>query len=83
MSAGVQILLLVVAVLAATSAVALPFLRPPAQADEPAGLAERDADRARLFAALEELGRDRRSGMISDTDYAAAVGEVRRRLARL
>ena len=83
MSAGIELALLVVAVLAAGAVVSLPLFRPPAQAEEQPALAAREEARARLFAALEELGRDRRSGMISDTDYAAAVGEVRRRLARL
>jgi cytochrome c-type biogenesis protein CcmI len=80
---GIQIAFLVLAVLAATSCVALPFVRPPADAGEQPALGALDESRARLFAALEELGRDRKAGMISEADFATAVGEIRRRLARL
>jgi cytochrome c-type biogenesis protein CcmI len=79
-SAALEIALLAVTVAAAASWVALPLLRPPAQADEQP---VRDESRGRLFAALEELGRDRKAGMISPADYAAAVSEIRRRLSQL
>jgi cytochrome c-type biogenesis protein CcmI len=83
MSAGIQVALLAVTVLTAVWLVAIPILRPSAAAGEQPALAAREEERARLFAALEELGRDRKSGMISQADYEPAVGEIRSRLARL
>ena len=83
MSAGIELALLVVAVLAAGAVVSLPLFRPPAQAEEQPALAAREEARARLFAALEELGRDLKAGMISRSDYEPAVVEIRRRLSRL
>ena len=66
--------------------VALPFLRDPAPASDE--LHELDAaERARLdaeeerdraLAALKELEADHRAGRISDEDYRAVVGIVRR-----
>lgn len=66
--------------------VALPFLREPAPESD--GLHELDAaERARLdaeeerdraLAALKELEADHRAGRISDEDYRAVVGVVRR-----
>jgi len=82
-SAGIEIVLLVAAVVAAASCVALPLWRPPAEAEEHPVLAARDESRARLFAALGELARDRQAGMISPTDYEAALSEIRNRLSRL
>lgn len=83
MSAGIELAILVIAVIAAVALVLLPFFRPPAGRLNHVALAMRDEDRARLFTALEELARDRRAGMISQVDYTAAVNEIRRRLATL
>ena len=69
--------------------VALPFLRDPDPADDrldqPApreqqrvALAE---ERDRALAALKELEFDHRTGKISDDDYRAQVGPLRRRAA--
>ena len=71
--------------------VALPFLREPtapADADrlgEP-DIAERERlalveERDRALAALKELEFDHRTGKISDDDYRAQVGPLRRRAA--
>ena len=69
--------------------VALPFLRDPAPADDV--LAEPDAlerrrlelaeERDRALAALKELEFDHRTGKVSDEDYRALVGPLRRRAA--
>jgi len=82
-STGIEVALLVLMVIGAVSIVSLPILRPPANVGDGPALAAREQDRARLFAALEELGRDLKAGMISQADYAAAVGDIRRRLSRL
>ena len=69
--------------------VARPFLRDPAPQDdrldapEPqeqlrVALAE---ERDRALAALKELEFDHRTGKVSDEDYRAAVGPLRRRVA--
>jgi uncharacterized membrane protein YdfJ with MMPL/SSD domain len=66
--------------------VALPFLREPAPASDALhelGAAERrllDAEEARdrALAALQELEADHRAGRISDEDYRAVVGSLRR-----
>ena len=85
--------LVLAAVLAAACvvAVALPFLREPAT---PAGadvldqldpLARRQLElaeaRDRALAALKELELDHRAGKISDEDYRALVGPLRREAA--
>ncbi|MEX2211488.1 MAG: hypothetical protein WD689_06965 [Gaiellaceae bacterium] len=66
--------------------VALPFLREPEPADDTlaapgarrlALLEERD----RALAALKELEFDHRTGTISDEDYRASVGALRRQAA--
>jgi uncharacterized membrane protein YdfJ with MMPL/SSD domain len=67
-------------------AVALPFLREPAPSSD--ALHELDAAERRLLeveeardralAALQELEADHRSGRISDADYRAVVGVLRR-----
>jgi hypothetical protein len=70
-------------------AVARPFLREPASADdrlESATPAERERlelaeERDRVLAALKELEFDHRTGKVSDEDYRAAVGPLRRRAA--
>jgi hypothetical protein len=69
--------------------VARPFLRNPAPADdrldepeapeqERVALAE---ERDRALAALKELEFDHRTGKVSDDDYRAQVGPLRRRAA--
>lgn len=83
MSSSLQLVVLVLAVVTAVIGVALPILRPPASSSETPEPPPRDASRARLLRAIEELERDRRAGMISQADYDAGVGEIRRRLARL
>jgi hypothetical protein len=68
--------------------VARPFLRSPRAEDplaEP-GEAERrrlalEEDRDRALAALKELEFDHRTGKVSDADYRALVGELRRSAA--
>jgi flagellar biosynthesis/type III secretory pathway M-ring protein FliF/YscJ len=82
---AVGVLLAVVCVLL----VARPFLRNPQpdedRLDEPAtGEQERIAlaeERDRALAALKELEFDHRTGKISDEDYRAQVGPMRRRAA--
>ena len=83
MTAVMEVVLLVLTVGAAVCVVSLPLLRPPQSTGGHQALAAREESRVRLFAALEELAGDRKAGMISQADYAAAVGEIRRRLARL
>jgi len=69
--------------------VALPFLREPAPRDdrlgEPGELARRRLalaeERDRTLAALKELEFDHRTGKVSDEDYRALVGPLRRRAA--
>ena len=66
--------------------VALPFLREPAPASDalhelsPAErrVLEAEEARDRALAALQELEADHRSGRISDEDYRAVVGSLRR-----
>ena len=69
--------------------VARPFLREPAPVDdriaEPGELDRRRLElveeRDRALAALKELEFDHRTGKISDDDYRALVGPLRRRAA--
>jgi hypothetical protein len=69
--------------------VALPFLRDPGSKDDrlnqPAeDERERNAleeERDRALAALKELEFDHRTGKVSDDDYRAQVGPLRRRAA--
>ncbi|HET8607233.1 MAG TPA: hypothetical protein VFL66_09415 [Gaiellaceae bacterium] len=69
--------------------VARPFLREPAPAsdrlDEPGVLERRQLalaeERDRALAALKELEFDHRTGKISDEDYRALVGPLRRQAA--
>jgi hypothetical protein len=69
--------------------VARPFLRDPAPAsdllDEPGELDRRRLElieeRDRALSALKELEFDHRTGKITDEDYRAAVGPLRRRAA--
>jgi cytochrome c-type biogenesis protein CcmI len=82
-TAVIEVVLLVLTVGAAVWVVSLPLLRPPASTEQRPALAAHEESRVRLFAALEELASDRKTGMISQADYVAAVGEIRRRLSRL
>ena len=67
-------------------AVALPYLREPEPAGdvlvEPGELERRQLDlaeaRDRALAALKELEADHRAGKVSDEDYRALVGPLRR-----
>jgi hypothetical protein len=69
--------------------VALPFLREPTAVDDRLGApSERDRvrlaaaeERDRALAALKELEFDHRTGKVSDDDYRAQVGPLRRRAA--
>jgi hypothetical protein len=69
--------------------VARPFLREPAptldRLDEPGELERRRLElveeRDRALAALKELEFDHRTGKVSDEDYRALVGPLRRRAA--
>lgn len=69
--------------------VALPFLREPQperdRLDEPDELERRRLvlaeERDRALAALKELELDHRTGQITDEDYRALVGPLRRRAA--
>jgi hypothetical protein len=69
--------------------VALPFLREPSSRDDrleaPDDLEQRRLavaeQRDRALAALKELEFDHRTGKISDDDYRAQVGPLRRRAA--
>ena len=74
---------------AAVLAVALPFLREPVAADDrllrPDAVQQRRLalaeERDRALAALKELEFDHRTGKVSDEDYRAQVGPLRRRAA--
>lgn len=69
--------------------VALPFIREPATRDDrldaPDELGRRRLaaaeERDRALAALKELEFDHRTGKVSDEDYRAQVGPLRRRAA--
>ena len=69
-------------------AVALPYLREPSERDTLEHLGERERRRLELaekrdraLAALKELELDHRTGKISDDDYRALVGPLRREAA--
>src|SRR6266536_3032006 len=81
----------VVLAVACVLLVARPFLREPSPADDRldaprpreearVALAE---ERDRALAALKELEFDHRTGKVSDEDYRAQVGPLRRRAAEL
>jgi hypothetical protein len=88
---SVWISLGVLLVLAAVLVVALPFLRRPGIPAAEDRLGEPDAlerrrlelteERDRVLAALKELEFDHRTGKVSDEDYRALVGPLRRRAA--
>jgi hypothetical protein len=71
--------------------VARPFLREPAPKDdrlaEPGSQEQErialEEERDRALAALKELEFDHRTGKVSDEDYRAQVGPMRRRAAEL
>ena len=71
--------------------VARPFLREPAPADdrldapepEQAARIALEEERDRALAALKELEFDHRTGKVSDEDYRAQVGPLRRRAAEV
>jgi hypothetical protein len=75
--------------IAAVVLVAAPFLREPVAADDrllPPDAAQRRQlaraeERDRALDALKELEFDHRTGKVSDEDYRAQVGELRRRAA--
>jgi hypothetical protein len=75
--------------IAAVVLVAAPFLREPVAADDrllhPDASQQRHLARAeardRALDALKELEFDHRTGKVSDEDYRAQVGELRRRAA--
>jgi cytochrome c-type biogenesis protein CcmI len=86
----VALVLAAAVVVAAVVIVALPFLREPKPASDVLGehgpeerrrlqLAE---ERDRALAALQELEADHRAGRISDEDYRASVGPLRREAAQ-
>jgi hypothetical protein len=83
------LLLAAVLAVACVVAVALPFLREPApESDSLAELDEPERRRLELLeardralAALKELEFDHRTGTISDEDYRALVGPLRREAA--
>jgi hypothetical protein len=74
---------------AAVVVVALPFLREPAPADDRLATLSPDErrrlalaeERDQALAALKELELDHRTGKVSDEDYRAIVGPLRRRAA--
>ena len=81
----------VVLAVACVVVVALPFLRRPGLSTSEDRLGEPDAlerrrlelaeERDRALAALKELEFDHRTGKVSDADYRASVGPMRRRAA--
>ena len=81
----------VVLAVACVLVVALPFLRRPGLGAAEDRIGEPDAlerhrvelaeERDRALAALKELEFDHRTGKVSDEDYRAAVGPLRRRAA--
>ncbi len=82
----IWVVLAAVLAVAVVIVVALPFLREPAPASDelheldPAEQRLLDAEEARdrALAALQELEADHRAGRISDEDYRAVVGSLRR-----
>ena len=79
----------VVLAIACVLLVARPFLRDPAPADDRLDAPEPQEEarialaeeRDRTLAALKELEFDHRTGKVSDEDYRAQVGPLRRRAA--
>jgi len=85
----VALLLAALLTVACVVAVALPFLREPDPRadvlDEPDAIGLRQLElaerRDRALAALKELEFDHRTGKVSDEDYRALVGPLRREAA--
>jgi hypothetical protein len=85
----VALLIGAVLAVACVLAVALPFLREPTARDDlldvPDELEQRRLavaeERDRALASLKELEFDHRTGKVSDTDYRAQIGLLRRRAA--
>jgi hypothetical protein len=83
------IVLAVTLAVAVVVVVALPFLRDPAPSsdalheldDAERALLEAEETRDRALAALKELEADHRAGKLSDQDYRAVVGPLRREAA--
>jgi hypothetical protein len=83
---SVSVVLAALLAAACVVVVALPYLREPEAAgdvlDEPGDLERRRLDlaetRDRALAALKELEADHRAGKVSDEDYRALVGPLRR-----
>jgi hypothetical protein len=75
--------------IAAVVMVAFPFLREPTARDDSLDVPGRHVqrrlaaaeERDRALAALKELEFDHRTGKVSDEDYRALVGPLRRRVA--
>jgi hypothetical protein len=88
---SVALALGVVLAVACVLLVARPFLREPApehdRLDEPGSKEQEQTalaeERDRALAALKELEFDHRTGKVSDEDYRALVGPLRRRAAEL
>ena len=86
----VALVLAAVLAVACVVAVAVPFLREPQPSsdliDEPDALARRQLElaehRDRALAALKELELDHRTGTVSNEDYRALVGPLRRDAAQ-
>jgi hypothetical protein len=87
-TAAALVLAALVAIVAVVC-VALPFLREPVAADDrlvaPDARVQRRLalaeERDRALGALKELELDHRTGKVSDEDYRAQVGELRRQAA--
>jgi hypothetical protein len=90
---SVWLLLGVLLAIVAVLIVALPFLRRPGLSPAEDRLGEPDElerrrlelaeERDRVLAALKELEFDHRTGKVSDEDYRALVGPLRRRAAEV
>ena len=81
-----ELLLGALLAVAAVVFVAIPFLRahePPGPAVPPDGTLQAAEERDRVLAELKELEFDHRTGKITDDDYRAQVGPLRRRAAEL
>jgi hypothetical protein len=86
---GAEIALAALLAVAAVLLVARPFLVEPGSRDDALGepdaagrrLLELAEERDRALAALKELELDHRTGKLSDEDYRALAGSLRRRAA--
>ncbi len=88
---GIWLVLGALLAVACVLLVARPFLREPApdsdRLEEPGAREQErialEEERDRALAALKELEFDHRTGKVSDEDYRAQVGPLRRRAAEL